>query len=393
MSKMKRIAFVTPSPMAVNSFLKNHIITFSDKYDIYVISNLLGNKENKNLTYYVCDDIYSEINDYSKNIHVEIMRRIHPIQDLIAIMLLIRLFSINKFHVVHSITSKAGVLTMVAAKISGVPVRFHTYTGQVWATKRGFSRFFFKFIDSLIAKLSSKTFSDSRSQLDFLVDQSVVPVNKIAVLGNGSISGVNLDKFKPNKYYRKLIRNKFGIANNELVFMVLCRLTREKGVIDLAKAFLRLLSDFSATLLIVGPDEEQLIPEINRILGDKGKGKFFSHGFTQEQELFLNAADIHCLPSYREGFGLTIIEAAAVGVPTLASNIYGIKDTIIDNETGLLHEAGDIDGIYSLMKYLALNPEIRLSLGKSARKRVAEKFSMEQISASWLHEYNKYVPY
>jgi glycosyltransferase involved in cell wall biosynthesis len=109
--------------------------------------------------------------------------------------------------------------------------------------------------------------------------------------------------------------------------------------------------------------------------------------------VFLNAADIHCLPSYREGFGMTIIEAAAVGVPTIASNIYGIKDTIIDNETGLLHEAGDIDGIYSLMKYLALNPEIRLSLAKSARKRVAEQFSMEQISASWLREYNKYVPY
>ena len=385
----KKIAFITSSPRTVLAFLQNHIKCFASHYDVYVFSNLKGSKEKENLIISTDENEYNSIEKFASIVHVGITRRISIVNDIKTIFTLSRTFKKVKFSAVHSVTSKAGIIVMVSGFFAGVKHRFHTYTGQVWATKKGISHFFFRFMDKIIAVLCTYCYADSRSQMDFLLNKKVVTKGKISVLGEGSISGVDTTRFFPDIVVRNKIRKSLSITNDEILFLLLCRLTRDKGALDLAQAFSRLVKETNCSLLVVGPDEENLTDEILRIIGDDYKSKIKFHGFTKCHEQFLNASDILCLPSYREGFGSIIIDAAAVGIPAIGSDIYGIRDAIVDEETGILHKAGDTADIYKAMHRLANNHLLRENMGKKALLRVKNKFTMEKITTAWLNEYKR----
>ncbi len=386
-----RIAFITSSPSIVNSFLKNHIRELSKSYNVTILSNIEGKKEKSNLAYSSQKDAYKELSDYASIRHVNLTRRITLLNDIKTIFQLKRLFKTEKYKSIHSITSKVGIMVMIAAYLNKTQIRLHTYTGQVWANKRGINRYFFKLMDKTIAKLSTYTYADSISQMNFLINEKVVPKDKIKVLGAGSISGVDLKRFYPDQLSRNQLRKEYSIDNNAIVFLLLCRLTRDKGVIDLARAFAKIVKELNSYLLVVGPDEENLIPDIKEIVGEEFKSKISFHGYTHCHEKFLNAADILCLPSYREGFGSIIIDAAAVGIPSIGSDIYGISDAIQDNITGILHKVGDINSIYQSMYKLASNPNLMKQMGTEAKARVKEIFSMEKITQAWIDEYQTLV--
>jgi glycosyltransferase involved in cell wall biosynthesis len=387
----KKIAFITSSPSIVIAFLENHIKCLSAFYDVYVISNMKGANEKENLAIIRDENIYKNIQEFATFIHVAVTRRISLFNDLKTIITLWRVFKKYQFSSIHSITSKAGIIVMISGILAKTKHRFHTYTGQVWANKKGFKHFFFKLMDKSIAIFCTNCYADSISQLEFLVNEKVVSKSKISVLGEGSISGVDTRRFFSNEKIRYSMRKSLFISNNEIVFLLLCRLTKDKGVLDLAKAFSMLVKEINCSLLIVGPDEDNLTNEIKSIVGSNYNSKLIFNGYTKCHEKFINAADILCLPSYREGFGSIIIDAAAVGIPAIGSDIYGIRDAIVDKETGILHKAGDILGIYNAMKTLANDHVLREKLGKEALLRVKNKFTVEQITTAWLNEYNAKV--
>lgn len=388
----KRIAFITSSPSIVRAFLENHIKLLSSIYDIYVLSNIEGKSEKKNLAILKDKNVYKNIEEFATFIHVGITRRISIVNDIQSIVYLWKFFRKEKFSAAHSITSKAGLIVMISGVLAGVKHRFHTYTGQVWANKKGGKRLFFKAMDRVIAVLCTNCYADSKSQMEFLIEERVVNKNKISVLGKGSISGVDTKRFFPDIDMRNKFRERLSLPENEIVFLLLCRLTKDKGVLDLAKAFSHLVKQINCSLLIVGPDEDNITSEIKSIVGNYGASKLIFQGYTTCSEAFLNAADILCLPSYREGFGSIIIDAAAVGIPAIGSNIYGIHDAIVKEETGILHTAGDIDGIYNSMHRLAVNEPLRRKMGKAALLRATEQFAMEKITGAWLNEYKKNLP-
>jgi glycosyltransferase involved in cell wall biosynthesis len=386
-----KIAIITSSPSTVFVFLQNHIKYLSSEFDVYVISNIHGENEQANLKIVIDQNVYKQVEKNAVFIHVAIVRRISIFHDIKTIISLFKIFRGHEFSSVHSITSKVGILVMISAFLSGINNRFHTYTGQVWANMTGIKRFFFKLLDKIIGVLCTSCFADSKSQMYFLVQEKVVSKKKISVLGEGSISGVDLNRFHPDKNIRNKMREKLSIHDDEIVFLLLCRLTKDKGVIDLAKAFSQIVKELNCTLLIVGPDEENIKGEIKLIIGFEYSQKLIFQGFTECHERFLNTSDILCLPSYREGFGTVIIDAAATGIPSIGSDIYGIRDAIDDGSTGILHKPGDIASIYTSMHRLATDKLLREQMGEAALKRVRNSFTMEEISKAWLTEYNEKV--
>ena len=377
---MKRICIIVSSPSTVRAFLTDQIDALSGSYQVCLILNVGKG------------DPLSDLNAKVEVITAPIVRNISALRDLHALLFLVALFSRRRFDAIHSITPKAGLLAALSGDIARIPLRFHTFTGQVWATRSGLGRHMLKTADKALVRMTTHVLVDSPSQRDFLVRERVVSAGKCKVLANGSISGVDTLRFRPDSELRKRIRQREGIAKDSVVFLYVGRLKVDKGVLDLAQAFARLGMDYGeAWLLIVGPDEEGLRPRIEGICSSVVSGRLRVVGFATAPQEYMAAADVLCLPSYREGFGSVIIEAASVGIPAVASNIYGIIDAIEPGATGLLHAAGDVDDLQSKMKQMMDDPELRAKMGSNARLRARRDFSKELVTSSLLDFYGSVV--
>ncbi len=368
------VCLAVSSPFTLNAFLGNHIESLRRHYRLTMVVNL----EDEPIRAVVPADVILK--------SVRIAREIAPARDLVALWNLWRLLRRNAFSAVHSISPKAGLLTMIAGCLAGVPLRVHSFTGQVWATRRGASRALLKSLDWLLAVCATHVFADSASQRDFLVAEGVVPARKIAVLGAGSISGVDTARFRPDPQARVAVRAELAIEDGAPLLLYVGRMKREKGIADLLDAFRHLRQSMpAARLLLVGPDEDRLLQ------GSPAPGVHLL-GYTSQVERYFAAADLLCLPSYREGFGSVIIEAAACGIPAVASRIYGLTDAVIEGVTGLLHPAGDVPALHQALLTLLQQPALRARMGQSARERALRDFEAVVITAAWLDFYQRHLP-
>ena len=211
------------------------------------------------------------------------------------------------------------------------------------------------------------------------------------MLANGSISGVNLSRFEPNPELRLKVRRNYNIPDNVLVFLFMSRLTRDKGALVMAEAFSAFcIEEQSAHLFVVGPDEENLRPRIREIC-QKCIDRVHFVDYTNLPGEYMSSADVFCLPSYREGFGTATINASAVGIPAIASRIYGSVDAIDEGVTGLLHEAGNISELVRKNEAgLGFDPDLRSRMGENGRLRVQNCFSEEMVTKALLEFYNKH---
>lgn len=367
-TKRKRIGFVTTAPISINAFLRPHVEALKAEHDILLACNGQA------------DDLDGLVSDNVTFHPVPLERKISFLQDLSALFHLWRLFRKSRLDSVHSITPKAGLLSMLAARLAGVPNRFHTFTGQVWVTRKGWARQLLKFADRLIAWNATQVLGDSHSQRRFLIDQNIVDEQKIDVLAKGSMAGVNPERYQFNFQARQDLRRELGIATDAVVFIFLGRLTRDKGLMDLSIAFSRVAENNpDCHLLVVGPDEENIEAELLASINSVAE-RVHRMGFTSVPERVLSASDVICLPSYREGFGSVLIEAAAAQVPAIASKIYGITDAGEEGVTYLLHPQGSIKELADAMQLLANDAELRRQMGIAARERAIACFSEEQVT-------------
>lgn len=356
--------------MSAVAFLAPHFLVLQNDYVLSVVANTQDTGLLRRLGVDV--DIDS----------APIERAIRPLRDLRALWSLYRLFRRQGFDAVHSITPKAGLLAMLAAWLARVPVRVHWFTGQVWATRTGLGRWGLKLADRLIATLATHALVDSSSQRDFLLGEGVLDSRRVEVLADGSVCGVDGERFRPNANARASVRTELGIPNTAVLLLYLGRLNRDKGIADLAAAFASLVSRFpDLWLLLVGPDEESIQARVQTICTACPERVRFA-GFTDRPERFMAAADIFCLPSYREGFGSSVIEAAACGVPAVASRIYGLTDAVREGETGLLHPPGDIAALTVQIERLVDNAILRRDMGEVARMRALRDFSQTRLTGA-----------
>jgi glycosyltransferase involved in cell wall biosynthesis len=361
----KRLCFITTVPMAVSAFLRLHIERLANDYDVFVISNYGAEPvpQDERVTY----------------LSVPLARDISPIVDLKTLFQLVRLFRRHRFDAVHSVTPKAGLLGMLAACMAGVPVRVHWFTGQVWVTRMGAARFVLKSADRLIAATASHLLADSPSQRDFLLAEGVCRAGALEVIGDGSICGVDGERFRPDQQARERVRVEHGIPLDAPLVLFLGRLNTDKGLREMAEAMLALDERFpSLHWLVVGPDEGGMVEHILSVAGRLGERLHFQ-GFTREPEAYMAAADIFCLPSYREGFGSSVLEAAAAGVPSVATRIYGLTDAVEDGVTGLLVPQAKVPELVGALQRLLDDGALRAAMAEAARARALQRFSRERI--------------
>lgn len=374
---MRAICFVATTPFAVNAFLLTHMKALVDSCPVTLCVN--------RSLYPLSDGIDPRI----RVVDFPITREISLFRDLRAFLFLVSWFRAEQIAAVHSITPKAGLLAMLAACIAGVRLRHHTFTGQVWATKSGIARVLLKTFDRVIVYAASQVFADSASQCRFLKDESVVRPGGISVLGPGSIAGVDMSRFRPDRGMRDQMRAELGIPDDLCVFLFVGRLTRDKGVFDLVEGFITVAAaNPQVELWLVGPDEERLLEQLEQ-RSRRGTGRMRWLGQTSQPERYMASADVLVLPSYREGFGSVVIEAAACAVPTVAYRIDGVIDAVVEACTGLLVEAGTVDEFAAAMLDLSRDRAGRERLGRQALDRVAKKFSSQAVTAEWVAFYER----
>lgn len=312
--------------------------------------------------------------------------------DVRALIALTRYLRNQPFDIIHSSTPKAGLLTALAGFLSKTPIRLHTYTGQRWVTLTGVQHELLRSFDRLIATLSTLTYADSASQRQFLINERIVRPDKIKVLGAGSISGVNMQRFDPACWggeKRQETRRELGISADAVVIIFVGRVTHDKGIGELIKAFASLSrSHANLFLLLVGPFEPELDPLPSETLSMlQSHDRILVTGFCAEPEKFLAASDIFCLPSYREGFGSVIVEAGAMELPTVATAIVGLTDAVEENLTGLLVPPRNSGELLEALDVLIREPDRRKRMGIAARQRVERAFDATLVNQAVVKEY------
>lgn len=324
---------------------------------------------------------------------IEIPRKVSPLADLRALIALYRFFRRWRFDVVHSITSKAGLLCAIAAMTAGVPIRLHTFIGQPWAGSSGPIRWASKASDRLIVRLNTQCYADSDSQRAFMVAEGIARSGRITTLGAGSIAGVDLSRFEASRFDRRLIKTDLAIPDDAQVIVFVGRINREKGIVELVTAFNLLTQKGfdNAFLLVIGPFESDshTLPQATKV-DLKQHPRIRTLGYIDTPEKYLAAADLLCLPSYREGFGSVVIEAAAMGVPTVATRVVGLVDAVVEDVTGLLAPPRDAYALADALARLLGNSQLRQNLGAAARDRARALFDSAAVNRLVLDEY-KYL--
>ena len=379
--KKNKIAIVISNVTSTYSYLRPHLDKLSELYDVTL---LLKND---------APELLLEIKSPIRVIEIPIERKINIIADVKTFVSLFFIFRRERFKSVHTITPKAGLLGITASFLAQTPIRIHTFQGEFWKNTFGFSRKFFIFLDRLVVFFATNITVVSYSERDFLIKEGILKKSKAKVLGEGTIGGVDLDRFVKNPKMRKIQRARMGYLNNEIVFAYVGRLNIEKGLHTLMDAFSSLFSNHNnARLLIIGQDEDGTGEKLKNFSSQFASGIVTILPFMRNPETSLILADALVLPSFREGFGLVIMEAAAMGIPAIGSNIYGISDAIEDGRTGLLSAVGDFNDLSAKMENMITNNEERIKLGNYAYERVVKSFSQDMILGYFIGYY-KSLPF
>lgn len=231
---------------------------------------------------------------------------------------------------------------------------------------------------------------DGHPQRYFLIQNKIISGTNPSVLGKGSTAGVDTNRFCPNASVKKEVRDELSIKENEVVYMFLGRMSSEKGINELAEAFNSLRKKHvNVRLLLVGGDEQNMTTMVKQKVKDIESVIFYA--VTPTPERLIQACDIFCLPSYREGFPLSVLEASSMEKPIICSDTYGLMESIVENKTGIRHKVADVDSLHFTTEKLFFDQNLVESLGKGGRAYVLENFSAKTITEKWVEFYKKNI--
>ncbi|NJB35362.1 glycosyltransferase family 4 protein [Croceivirga sp. JEA036] len=322
---------------------------------------------------------------------VEIERRIAPLKDLKSLIQLYNKFKTEKPCIVHSITPKAGLLSMMAAYLARVPHRAHTFTGLVFPYKTGFSKFLLLNLDRLICKLATDIFPEGEGVKSDLIKNKVT--NKtLEIIANGNINGIDGTFFNPQLFKSKNdeLRKTLNIPKNNLIFLFVGRLVKDKGVEELVAAFKNIQSKNSnTTLLLVGPYEHNLDPIAQPTIKEiKNNMNIIEVGWQNDVRPYLSICNIFCLPSYREGFPNVLLQAGAMGKFSIASNISGANEIIVPDFNGRLIEPKNVESLIHEMNRCLQKQSDFNKINLDIRNYILDTYNQERV---WSSLKNKYM--
>lgn len=290
-----------------------------------------------------------------------------------------KIFKREKFDLIQYSTPNASLYASLAGFLAGIPVRLYCQWGMAFVGFTGLKRKIFKAEEKLVCRLSTWIEPDSYSNLNFAHEQGLYPQSKGSVIWNGCACGVDLEKFNITKksQYRTTIREKYKIPSDAFVFGFVGRVTRDKGVNELLEAF-KELND-SCYLIMVGPNEVDTTINQDLYGWSVKSNRVIYTGFTNFVEQYLAAMDCYILPSYREGFGMGVVEAEAMGLPVIVSDIPGPVDAMENQRTGVVVPAKDEQALYSAMCWIIEHPAIAQQYSQAGVDYVQERFEQNKL--------------
>lgn len=367
---MKKICYITTVSMTLASFVLESAKYIHDKTDWDIT--------------FVCDNDNTFTNDLPDYFHFHPikMKRGVSLSGVKAILEMVEFFKEQKFDLIQYSTPNASFYASLAGKIAKVPNRLYCQWGMAYVGFNGIMRRIFKTIEKIICRLSTWIEPDSFSNLKFAHAERLYPERIGSVIWNGSACGVNLQKYDITKKekFRVSIRKKHGISEESFVFGFVGRITRDKGINELLASAKRITEQYrNAFFLLVG--REEVNESVDRELYNWSKinERVIYTGTTNAVEQYMSAMDCFVLPSYREGFGMTVIEAEAMGVPVIITDIPGPTDGIQKDKTGLVVPRKDIDALHEAMEKMMRSSELRRELGSNAALFARKNFEQKEL--------------
>lgn len=379
MSKQKLIR-ITTVPISLDKLLGGQLGFMNSNYEVIAVSSekeyleAIGKKEGVD------------------TFHLEMTRKITPVQDLLAVWKLYRFLKKEKPFIVHTHTPKAGIVGMLAAKIAGVPNRLHTVAGLPLLESVGLKRKVLNFVERLTYASATKVYPNSNGLLEIIKENRFCDSNKLKVLANGSSNGINTNIFSPDAIVESdkiELRKKLNISDIDFVFIFVGRIVADKGINELISAF----DDFSKSnpqtkLILVGPFEEELDPLSETTLNIiKCNKAIVSVGYQQEVRAYFSIANALVFPSYREGFPNVVMQAAAMGLPCIVSNINGCNEIIQEGQNGIIIPVKNKKAIVEAMQSMYTDTNLYVTLKNNVRQSIVTRYEQKVVWEALLSEY------
>lgn len=376
---MKKIIRITTVPQSLKTLLKGQLRFMSQYYDIVAVSS--------------DGDCFEDMlrEQGVRGERIPMTRKITPWADLKALFFLIRLFIKEKPDAVHTHTPKAGTLGMIAAWITRVPVRMHTVAGLPLLVATGRKRLLLDIVEKVTYACATTIYPNSYKMRDIIQKLGFTSGDKLKVIANGSSNGIDLTYFDRTEAVVKQATT--YREEGCFTFCFVGRMVRDKGINELVSAFVRLHKQYPQThLLLVGPFEKELdplSPETEKAIQEYSAIRFV--GFQQDVRPFLAASDALVFPSYREGFPNVVLQAGAMGLPSIVTDINGCNEIIISNENGVIIPSKDEEALYQAMENFLLHPEIVQHMAEKARPLIATRYDQKMVWEALLKEYKRII--
>jgi len=366
---MKKICYCTTIPLTMEAFILKSAAYIHNNTD-WDISIICSYDEN----------FAAELPGYIHYYPVSIKRGI-SFDGLGVIRQMKKIFKRERFDLVQYSTPNASLYASIAAKSAKIPVRLYCQWGMVFAGFSGAKRKVFLREEKLVCDNSTWIEPDSHSNLAFARSLNLYSAKKSSVIWNGSACGIDLNKFDINRKddYKKEIRSRYGISGDAFVYIFVGRVNRDKGINELLEAYYTLHKQKKTFLFILGGNEFEA--GVNSALYNKSVAdeSVLYTGKVSDVEKYLAASDCYILPSYREGFGMSVIEAQAMGVPVIVTDIPGPTDGMLDGKTGLVVPKQDASALCGAMEKMYADSEMRLRFGRAGHEFVKNNFAQSRF--------------
>lgn len=366
----KKILFVSSSIQFYENFLYETIHQLNHSNQISIITNI----DNQSYNF---DDVDLR--------NINFSRSFNPLKDLITSFQLASHIKTLKPDIIISSSPKGGLVVTLVNLFFQLP-RIHILSGILWSDKKySLLNRIAKIIDFITFKFSKLIYLDSQSQIDFLLRYNI-PKVRLSLIANGSMKGVNLNKFEYNKTDIQIKKKRYNLSDQTLILLFLGRISPEKGIETYLSSIIELFNEgYDIKGLIVGRDEKNILKKYRKKNLDFHQ--YFQYfEYTDQPEFFLQLADIVLIPSSREGFCQVAIEASACEVPVVGFNVIGLTDSIKQNESGFLVPYNDIGRFKEKIKLLLEDSNLRRQMGKKGREFVKYNYSQEEIIKKFTYQ-------
>jgi glycosyltransferase involved in cell wall biosynthesis len=382
MNKPKLIR-ITTIPESLRGLLKGQLRFMSDHYHVIGVCSP-GEAANEVIA-----------NEGVPMVYIPMTRTISPIADLKSLWAMYRFFKKEKPLIVHSHTPKAGTIGMIAAKLAGVPLRLHTVAGLPLVEVTGFKRKILDVVEKITYRCATKVYPNSLGLRDIILQNNYANSNKVKVIGNGSSNGINLEFFTPEHYDAKFksdFLKSVGVAEHNFVYLFVGRIVKDKGINELVAAFKKVNSKFENTkLILVGRYENELNPILNETaLEIKNNTSIIEVGFQKEVRPYFYSSDVLVFPSYREGFPNVVLQAGAMGLNAIVSDINGCNEIVQDGETGFIVPRKNSELLQLAMEKVYVNHNQNQEMGRKAKELIQNKYNQKVVWNKILEEYQSY---